>query len=293
MAIWLSRHAQTENKPTAREWTYGVLLMFAVMAPWGIPALEESNWEFLTIGFRKHVIDRSFDSKEGHGGHGASGYFLMLPLYFVTIWYSFFPWSIWLPRAVRDFCVRKRFRDPLDGYLAMGVLLVFGIFTLISTKLPHYTLPAFPFLALLLARWWEQGTSPWGSFRTTAISMAIGLAVLTLVVIPLSVRFFVAGKLFAQAEPFLSPGMEMGTLDYEEASLVWTFRRRIDGFQTSLKPAKLTRWMNRPGPRLCIGLKDSIDGSLEKKPEWRTFEAAGWQLAKGKPVQLEVVIKEK
>ena len=30
-------------------------------------------------------------------------------------------------------------------------------FFLSWTKLPHYTLPAFPFMALLLAAWWESG----------------------------------------------------------------------------------------------------------------------------------------
>ena len=44
-----------------------------------------------------------------------------------------------------------------DIYLISGIAIIFVIFTLVSTKLPHYTLPAFPLLALLLARHWHQG----------------------------------------------------------------------------------------------------------------------------------------
>ena len=44
---------------------------------------------------------------------------------------------------------------PLDLYLIAGVALIFVIFSIVKTKLPHYILPAFPLLAFLLARHWE------------------------------------------------------------------------------------------------------------------------------------------
>ena len=47
----------------------------------------------------------------------------------------------------------------IDTYLLSGIAIIFVIFTLVSTKLPHYTLPAFPLLALLLARHWSQGAA--------------------------------------------------------------------------------------------------------------------------------------
>ena len=47
----------------------------------------------------------------------------------------------------------------IDTYLLWGIAIIFVIFTLVSTKLPHYTLPAFPLLALLLARHWHQGAA--------------------------------------------------------------------------------------------------------------------------------------
>ena len=50
-------------------------------------------------------------------------------------------------------------RTSIDTYLLSGIAIIFVIFTLVSTKLPHYTLPAFPLLALLLARHWSQGAA--------------------------------------------------------------------------------------------------------------------------------------
>ena len=49
--------------------------------------------------------------------------------------------------------------SPVDIYLLSGIAVIFVIFTIVSTKLPHYTLPAFPLLALLLARHWSQGAA--------------------------------------------------------------------------------------------------------------------------------------
>ena len=92
-------------------------------------------------------------------------YVLLLPFYFVTVFISFFPWSIKLPWLIEN-CGEERNRsqrcgytEPTTIYLLSGIAIIFVIFTLVSTKLPHYTLPAFPLLALLLARHWNQGAA--------------------------------------------------------------------------------------------------------------------------------------
>ena len=104
-------------------------------------------------------------------------YVLLLPFYFVTVFISFFPWSIKLPWLIRKLWrnreagvihLRQGYGgqaapgysgSPVDIYLLSGIAVIFVIFTLVSTKLPHYTLPAFPLLALLLARHWSQGAA--------------------------------------------------------------------------------------------------------------------------------------
>src|SRR5260370_21916242 len=134
--------------------------MFAVVALWGIPALIRTHGEFFTIGIGRHVIGRSFATMEGHGANSLGMYLLLLPFYFITLFVSFFPWSIKLPWLVRKLWRERKtgIADPgynvnnIDAYLLAGIGIIFIIFTLVKNKLPHYTLPAFPFIALFLAR---------------------------------------------------------------------------------------------------------------------------------------------
>ncbi len=127
----------------------GVLLTLAIVAIWGVPALIQTHGEFFTIGIGRHVVGRSLVTMEGHGANSFGMYLLLLPFYFVTIFISFFPWSIKLPWLTRKLWLNQ---DNIDHYLIAGVAVIFIIFSLIKTKLPHYTLPAFPLLALLLAQ---------------------------------------------------------------------------------------------------------------------------------------------
>src|SRR5438876_6181627 len=127
----------------------GILFMLAIVALWGVPALIQTDGEFLRVGIGRHVVGRSFGAMEGHGANSLGIYLLLLPFYFVAIFASFFPWSIKLPSLTKKLW---RSRDTIDIYLITGAAIIFVIFSLIKTKLPHYTLPAFPLLALLAAR---------------------------------------------------------------------------------------------------------------------------------------------
>src|SRR5262245_54670011 len=127
----------------------GFLLTIAIVLSWGIPALVRTNGEFLRIGIGRHVVERSFGALEGHGGQSWHSYLLTLPFYFVTVFISFFPWSIKLPSLTKHLW---RQRDGTDKYLIIAIASIFILMTLVKTKLPHYTLAAFPLLALLLAR---------------------------------------------------------------------------------------------------------------------------------------------
>ena len=117
-------------------------------------------------------------------------YVLLLPFYFVTVFVSFFPWSIKLPWLTKTLWHR---RDRTDDYLLIGTGIIFVIFTLVSTKLPHYTLPAFPLLALLLAPVWNQGAaveSRRSLFTTIAVVTACAWIAFALAVPPMVARFF-------------------------------------------------------------------------------------------------------
>jgi len=187
----------------------GILLMLAVVALWGIPALIQTHGEFFAIGIGRHVIGRSLATMEGQGASSFGMYLLLLPFYFVTVFVSFFPWSIKLPWLIRQLWRQKKTGiadstdsgNKIDNYLLRGVAIIFVIFTLVSTKLPHYTLPAFPLLALLLARHWQGAATVrnhGSSFRTVATSAACVWIAIALVVPPVAARFFPAYRRFRE-----------------------------------------------------------------------------------------------
>jgi 4-amino-4-deoxy-L-arabinose transferase-like glycosyltransferase len=279
----------------------GIALMLAIIAAWGIPALVWTNGEFLRIGIGRHVIGRSLGAMEGHGWDSLGGYIFLLPFYFVTVFVSFFPWSIKLPSLVK---VLWRKRDNIDRYLFSGVAIIFIIFSLIKTKLPHYTLPAFGMLALLLARHWPEKTASSvetpstltetrGSlFGRIAIATACVWIAIALAVPPMVARFFPAYQLFQVSHASLQPNMQFAAVEFQEPSLVWYFRSRVQGFLTPLNKRRAAEFMSAPDPRFIV-LPTPVAGELfaNAPSTWRFFTVNGFNIAKGKRVDLTLVLK--
>ena len=134
----------------------GGLVVLIVIGLWGIPALIATNGAYLQIGLGKQVLQRSLQPMESHGGAGLAGYLLFLPFYLVVSFFSFFPWCFFLPGCVKRLLAH---REPDEDYLLGPILIVLFVFTLIQTKLPHYVLPAYPMLAILVAR--QAAESKW------------------------------------------------------------------------------------------------------------------------------------
>src|SRR3712207_9496725 len=106
----------------------GLIFAIAIVAMWGIPALQRTNGDFFRIGIGRHVVERSVVAMEGHGATSIVGYIARLPFFFVTIFLSFAPWSVKLPSLARRLW---RNRDPIDNYLIAGTAVIFLIFTLV------------------------------------------------------------------------------------------------------------------------------------------------------------------
>ena len=269
----------------------GILLMLAVIAAWAIPAFIQTHGEFLRIGIGRHVIGRSLGAMEGHGWNSLGGYLLLLPFYFVTVFVSFFPWSIKLPALLKRLWHE---RDNVDRYLFSGIAIIFIIFSVIKTKLPHYTLPAFGLLALLLARHWPESAaaSRRRVFATVAVTTAAIWIAMALVIPPLVARFFPAYQLLQISRASLVPNMQFASVEFEEPSLVWYFRSRVKGFLTPLNKRRAPEFMSEPGPRFII-LPMPVAGSVfaNAPQDWRFFTTSGFNIAKGKRVDLTLVLK--
>ena len=286
-AIKLQDRQLQLGKPFA--FVRGIVLTLAVISLWAIPAIIQTHGEFLRVGIGRHVIGRSFGTMEGHGGSTLLVYLLLLPFYFITIFISFFPWSIQLPGLVKRLWQP---RDKIDSYLLAGSAIVFVIFTLVRTKLPHYTLPAFPLLALLLARQLVANNFPLRRFKTIAIAAATAFVGVALIVPPLAVPSFPARELFRQSQNDLRPEMEFGAVDFAEPSLVWYFRSRVKGWMFSLNRQSVHLFMGKSGARFVImPTKLAETDFANLPPAWKTFSTHGFNLAKGKRVDLTLILK--
>lgn len=131
----------------------GVAMFLAVALPWYL-AMEWRNRGFLWYTVvDNHVL--SFIQQRIYPDED-------LPLtafeFLVVTALGFFPWSLAVPQAlVRVF--RRPWESVEDrGWLLLGLwsTLVLTFFTLSPFKLPHYGLPAFPALALLVGRLWDD-----------------------------------------------------------------------------------------------------------------------------------------
>jgi 4-amino-4-deoxy-L-arabinose transferase-like glycosyltransferase len=271
---------------TARfKFVRGLLLMLVLVCLWGIPALVRTHGEFFRVGIGKHVIERSVATMEGHGSSSLWMYLALLPFYFVTVFATFFPWSIKLPALWKNLRAR---RDGTDQFLLTGALIIFGIFTLVQTKLPHYTLPAFPLLALLVARRFESLSLA----RALPIGMTVVYLAIALLVSPFLARFFPSYVLAHDSRPNLKLEMEFGAVEFTEPSLVWYFRDRIRGFMTPLKHKQAGEFMSRSGGRFIVLPTAAVaDVFPSIDPSWRSYRTRGLNIPKLRWVDLTMLLK--
>ena len=64
----------------------GILLMLAVVALWGIPALVQTHGQFLAIGIGRHVMSRSFRRWKVTGANSLGMYLLLAAV--LSLWQS-------------------------------------------------------------------------------------------------------------------------------------------------------------------------------------------------------------
>lgn len=129
----------------------GPIVLLSVIALWAVPA-ELFGGEYSLWGALKtHFINRGLQ-----GMHHKNP-----PWYYLgTIPLQFLPWSFLLPGAL---LLTFRRRDRTDRFLLAVVLFILLFFTLSGERRDLYVLPAFPALALLVARFagarlgWETG----------------------------------------------------------------------------------------------------------------------------------------
>jgi 4-amino-4-deoxy-L-arabinose transferase-like glycosyltransferase len=125
----------------------GVVLAAAIVAAWAVPALIRTEGRFWTIGVMHHVVDRSLRPFEGHGGHAPWWYLF----YVGAVPLAFLPWTPFLLALRRGLRLREQAAPGTARLLGAWFLVTLLVFSLATSKLAHYPLPAFPALAIAMA----------------------------------------------------------------------------------------------------------------------------------------------
>lgn len=268
----------------------GVLVSLLMIGLWAVPAFMKTNGAYFEIGIGRHVIERSLKPLENHGAQNLLWYAATLPFYLVTFFISFLPWSWRAPQMIR--LLRNKMPDLKTMYLLCQILVVFALFSGLRTKLPHYTFPAFPALTILWAHLWVKEGLPGRPLALGASFMVILSLVVSFIVFPHISDSFVSKNLVQKCAPALTADMKLASVNYNEPSLVWYFRKYLKPWHQALNEAEILPFMRREGPRACVVPTELAGRLWDPLPAgWRRVQAQGWNIAKGKPVDITALIK--
>ena len=122
---------------------------------------------------------------------------------------------------------------------------------------------------------------------TTAVYLAIAIFLS-----PFLARFFPSYNLACDSRPNLKPEMEFGALEFTEPSLVWYFRDHVRGFMTPLKRKEAGEFMTRSGGRFIVLPTASVAEIFPNvDASWRSYRASGFNIPKGRRVDLTMLLK--
>ncbi len=175
----------------------GLLVGAVLAAPWYVAVSWMTDGAWLAGFLGDHNLGRFTRPMENHNGP---------PFYYIlAILAGSFPWSVILPLAVFSCLRQMQAGSPRQAALMLlTIWSVFhvGLYTLASTKLPHYVLSAYPALALLTAHFatgWVQAAVP--AYRRM---MQLGAATLTTVGVLVAVGLGVAAHLLLPGQEWLA-----------------------------------------------------------------------------------------
>lgn len=154
----------------------GFAWMLLLVLPWFLAITAKSGMAFFTNSVGQDMLAKVTSGQEAHGA--PPGYYLLL--FFVTFW----PGAVLSGFAVP--AIWKARREPGAQFLLAWLIPSWLVFEAVITKLPHYVLPLYPAIAILIAgileggglskaRWLTRGTVGWFLFPTAiAIAVVVG-----------------------------------------------------------------------------------------------------------------------
>jgi 4-amino-4-deoxy-L-arabinose transferase-like glycosyltransferase len=195
---------------------WGIPLALAVAAPWFIAIQSKTGGQFANEAIGHDLLGKLVGAQESHGAPPGT-YLLLAP---ATLW----PFSILL--GIAGVAGWRGRRDATIRFLVAWIVPTWLLFELIPTKLPHYLLPIYPAIALLvgaaLARENEVVRRKWLDGIVFALWALVALClIVALISLPIVWGGGVATLSLLPAAATISFGLVM-------------FRQLWNGFTTSM-----------------------------------------------------------
>ncbi len=119
----------------------GIAWMFLLVLPWFIAIYWRVGSEFLVASVGEDMLAKVASSQEAHGAPPG--------LYVLLFFATFFPASMLAGLAAPAVWAVRR--EPAARFLLAWLVPSWIVFELVVTKLPHYVLPLYPAIAILIA----------------------------------------------------------------------------------------------------------------------------------------------
>jgi len=119
----------------------GLVWLVLLVIPWFLAIIGRAGDAFFAESVGQDMLAKVFSSQESHGA--PPGY------YFVLFWLAFWPGS--MLAALATPAVWGARNEPATRFLLAWLVPSWLVFELVVTKLPHYVLPLYPAIAILIA----------------------------------------------------------------------------------------------------------------------------------------------
>jgi 4-amino-4-deoxy-L-arabinose transferase-like glycosyltransferase len=193
----------------------GMAWMLVLVLPWFVAITLKSGESFFADSIAGDMLSKVASGQESHGAPPGT--------YFLLFWATFFPGAMLAGLAAP--AVWRDRAEPGAKFLLAFVVPTWVVLEMVVTKLPHYVLPLYPAIAILIAgvldnnmlarhRWLERGVIWW-------FLLTVGLAVVALY---LHIRF--AHQAGLAAWPFAVAALILALFAW------WLYR--VDGAEMSL-----------------------------------------------------------
>ena len=153
----------------------GIVWLALLVAPWFVTILTRSGDAFVAESVGQDLLPKIFGGQESHGFPPG--------LYFLLFWVTFWPAATLASLAAPAVWASRREKGA--RFLLAWLVPSWIVFELVMTKLPHYVLPLYPAIAILIAgildshRLARKNWMTWGAawWFVLPVIMTIGMVV--------------------------------------------------------------------------------------------------------------------